>query len=454
MFSCVGIAYRLDLTLVPCCRRYYLFPSLFPLSLPLYRSSSHHRFLALKEEVRIQIRVQLGRINSIRSNCSIKKIKISKIYYSTIGYPNRPIPTCLMIMALPLRVRNLPLSTASNTIRSLYRQSATQTLFALTLALRIPPHATPSHTQWCQKRLLHSTRHVQRPPSASATTTGIETTPSSSSTRTLPTSRPPPLSLLPLPTLLRSYILTLIASSRFLLPPSLSLLRLIAHSPPTSLILNPNRNPLLAWLLRKTFYAQYCAGETPRQVNETVRALKDVGFAGVMLAAAREIVIPRGLNVEDLKREGSRTEREDVEAWEIASLESLEMVEKGDFVALKLVFLLLSSPFPHPFPFPFTFPPLVLPLQPHPHSPDSIPPSPPPTTQPSPYQAPHSLTHSHPPLTPQIQRRRCLRNVHTKPIPPTHTSTFRRHNPDLRPCIPKGRSASLRRRTTCRASWD
>ena len=146
-----------------------------------------------------------------------------------------------------------------------------------------------------------------------------------------------PLSLLPFPTLLRSYALTALSSYPLLLTPSLRFLSFIAHSP--SAILNPDRNFLLHWILKKTFYVQFCAGETPREVQRTVRGLKSMGYKGVILACGKEIVLDKGEKVETspavaAPAESVETEK-DVQAWKEGTLKTVEMAEAGDFIGLK-----------------------------------------------------------------------------------------------------------------------
>ncbi|EEY23815.1 proline oxidase [Verticillium alfalfae VaMs.102] len=98
-----------------------------------------------------------------------------------------------------------------------------------------------------------------------------------------------PLSLLPLHMILRSLLTTTISSSRWLLPPSLAIASALAHA--THPLLSPDRNPLLRVLVKHTFYAQFCAGESPAEVRRTVSRLKGLGFSGVILGYAREVVM-------------------------------------------------------------------------------------------------------------------------------------------------------------------
>lgn len=146
----------------------------------------------------------------------------------------------------------------------------------------------------------------------------------------------PPLAVLPLKMVLRSLIISTISSSQLLLPPSLSIMSLLAssHNP----ILNPDKNPLLRFFIKRTFYAQFCAGVSYGEVERTIDGLKDLGFSGVILGYAREIV----LNDEQLASltscDGPNVEecvRTEIKPWEEGTIETVNLAKPGDFVALK-----------------------------------------------------------------------------------------------------------------------
>ena len=155
-------------------------------------------------------------------------------------------------------------------------------------------------------------------------------------TPTLPSISQPsrPLSLLPLPILLRSYALTALSSYPLLLSLSLRLLSFVAHS--SSALLNPDRNPLLHYLFKKTFYAQYCAGETKTEVQKTVKGLKSMGYKGVILAYGKEIVLEKGEKVDVSSNQlADSTADKDVQDWKEGTINTVEMVEEGDMIGLK-----------------------------------------------------------------------------------------------------------------------
>ena len=153
-----------------------------------------------------------------------------------------------------------------------------------------------------------------------------------------PIKYPPPLSILPLSTLLRSYVITTLSSSPLLFPPLMRVVTAIAHS--SSPILNPDRNPILHWILKKTFYSQYCAGESPKEVRRTIEGLKQIGYMGAILAFAKEVVMNEG-DVKGKIGEGqgatsaTEDECEEIRAWKDGTLETLRLAGTGDYVALK-----------------------------------------------------------------------------------------------------------------------
>ena len=145
------------------------------------------------------------------------------------------------------------------------------------------------------------------------------------------------MSCLPLSALLRSYLITSISSVPFLLRPSLSILSFLAHA--KSPLLNPDTSPLLRLALKTTFYAQFCAGETPAEVRNTIAGLKHTGFKGVILGHAREVVLTKadaeGLDAAKDCEEQERCNAEEIGRWRENTIATIDLSQKGDFVALK-----------------------------------------------------------------------------------------------------------------------
>ncbi|KAK3392859.1 FAD-linked oxidoreductase-like protein [Podospora didyma] len=148
---------------------------------------------------------------------------------------------------------------------------------------------------------------------------------------------PAPLAVLPLTNVIRSLATTTISSSPFLLAPSLAVMSILAHT--TNPVLNPDKNPLLRYFLKKTFYAQFCAGEKPAEVRQTIESLKKIGFSGVILGYAKEVVLTDAQS-KDLASSGSGAAaqecvRTEVNPWAAGTVETVLLASPGDFVALK-----------------------------------------------------------------------------------------------------------------------
>lgn len=143
------------------------------------------------------------------------------------------------------------------------------------------------------------------------------------------------MSCLPLSTLIRSYLITSISSIPILLRPSLTIMTFLANS--KSRLLNPDANPLLKLMLKRTFYVQFCAGETPAEVRQTIDGLKTMGYKGVILGHAREVVLSKDEHAQldesvDRQHELNLGEITD---WKNNTLSTIELAQKEDFVALK-----------------------------------------------------------------------------------------------------------------------
>lgn len=79
-----------------------------------------------------------------------------------------------------------------------------------------------------------------------------------------------------------------------------------------------------------------------REVTSTIQQIKDMGFRGVILTYAREVVVDassEGPNDGQQKsgklKSSESAEDQDIEAWRQGVLETVSMVGEGDFLALK-----------------------------------------------------------------------------------------------------------------------
>jgi len=96
-------------------------------------------------------------------------------------------------------------------------------------------------------------------------------------------------------------------------------------------LLQPSSNPVLHALLKHTFYAQFCAGESTADVQRTLATIKDVGYGGVILEFALEVLDSAAPTA---AIPAAQTARE-VGAWRAGVLASVAATRAGDYVGLK-----------------------------------------------------------------------------------------------------------------------
>jgi proline dehydrogenase len=194
------------------------------------------------------------------------------------------------------------------------------------------------------KANIHTMSALSNP--SSTTVSATTSSPSSSPTQRIeaslspPIPSLPPLSLMPTSLLLRSYFMTRILSSPRLLKATMPSLSYIAESP--YLVLNPDRNPILHFALRKLIYDHFNAGENEREVKQTVRQMKKLGFKGVILGYAKEVNVSSGARGLDAVGTASEDLNEiAVREWKEGTLKTLSLIGEGDFLAVK--YFLLSK---------------------------------------------------------------------------------------------------------------
>lgn len=118
--------------------------------------------------------------------------------------------------------------------------------------------------------------------------------------------------------------------------------------PNRGFLLNVDRNPILHGILKKTFYEQFCAGENGAETKATIKQLKDMGFRGVIMTYAKETVFDhstkteQGLGVAVLEKQQNGeavdpalTRCANIEAWRKGTIETVEQLEDGDYLAVK-----------------------------------------------------------------------------------------------------------------------
>lgn len=138
-----------------------------------------------------------------------------------------------------------------------------------------------------------------------------------------------PLSILPIENVVRSYLVTSVFASPVLTKICFTLLSRMVQA--KSSLTSIEKNPILAWILKKTFYAQFCAGEKPLEVKQTVDELRRLGYNGVVLEYALE-VLKDGKG--DVTADCAVTKAE-IENWRKGMMQTVKLASSGDFVALK-----------------------------------------------------------------------------------------------------------------------
>jgi proline dehydrogenase len=95
--------------------------------------------------------------------------------------------------------------------------------------------------------------------------------------------------------------------------------------------LDPDRNPVLNKILRATLYDHFCGGWERDQILNCIKSVKNVGYAGVILNYAREIV------AHDLAASSSTVDisAQQIQQWHEGNLQTLSMLGPGDYVGIK-----------------------------------------------------------------------------------------------------------------------
>ncbi|KAJ5256658.1 hypothetical protein N7478_012762 [Penicillium angulare] len=123
----------------------------------------------------------------------------------------------------------------------------------------------------------------------------------------------------------------------------------VLSKPNRGFLLNVDRNPIIHGILKKTFYEQFCAGETDAETRKTIQELKDMGFRGVIMTYAKETVFDHKTNTEQgLGIAALEAEKNDdalipavarcanIEAWRKGTVETVDQLNNGDYLAVKL----------------------------------------------------------------------------------------------------------------------
>lgn len=134
---------------------------------------------------------------------------------------------------------------------------------------------------------------------------------------------------LPTSNLVRNLILGAWFSSPLLFKPGLSIMRAVANS--RSALLNPDKNPLVAAVVKPLIYNHFCAGSNKREIDKTKAEAKGIGFSGIILCYGKET----GAADIDAATAGNEKMIAEVNQWRDGNLETLDMVGDGDWLGMK-----------------------------------------------------------------------------------------------------------------------
>ncbi|KAL3417229.1 proline oxidase [Phlyctema vagabunda] len=145
----------------------------------------------------------------------------------------------------------------------------------------------------------------------------------------------PPLSIMPNSLLLRSYFVTSVLASPRILRICLPVMMRIANS--QSRLLNPDRNPVLHFFVRKLMYEHFAAGENGSEVKKTITSMKQMGFRGVILGYAKEVSVTEDLALQMVSTTSEKSDPTDpiIQAYFQGTIKTLSLVGAGDFLAIK-----------------------------------------------------------------------------------------------------------------------
>ncbi|KAF1943153.1 pyrroline-5-carboxylate reductase [Clathrospora elynae] len=135
--------------------------------------------------------------------------------------------------------------------------------------------------------------------------------------------------------LLRSLFIATVSSNKFLLIPSLHLLSFFSK-PNRGFLFNVDRNPVLKAILKRTLYNQFCAGETEQETRACVKQLKDLGFKGVILTYAKEMVFDHKADATNHHTSEKSVDSKavvaddiDIEAWRAGTLRTVDLISEA-----------------------------------------------------------------------------------------------------------------------------
>ncbi|KAF2152901.1 FAD-linked oxidoreductase [Myriangium duriaei CBS 260.36] len=132
--------------------------------------------------------------------------------------------------------------------------------------------------------------------------------------------------------ILRAILLGSCFTSPVLSRPALGVMRWMAHS--NSVLLNPDRNPILNAIVKPLIYDQFCAGTHLEGIRKTTARIKGMGYTGVILCYGKEAQV-LGSNIHATGEKDANMEA-GIEHFKLGNLKTLDMAESGDWLGIKM----------------------------------------------------------------------------------------------------------------------
>jgi proline dehydrogenase len=104
-------------------------------------------------------------------------------------------------------------------------------------------------------------------------------------------------------------------------------------------LLSPDYNPLLRVMIKPFVYDQFCAGSHKPEIQKTIQQISDMGFDGVIMQYAKEFA-PGEQHESPSSAEGDP----ELEHWVKGNLETLDMIESGNWLGIKWVSRTMLGP--------------------------------------------------------------------------------------------------------------
>lgn len=103
--------------------------------------------------------------------------------------------------------------------------------------------------------------------------------------------------------------------------------------------MNCDRNPVLHIIMKKAIYDHFAAGECKKEVRKTVATMKQMGFKGIILGHAKDVMVDHNAQNKSAAFKDGVGDVFDpaVEKWKEGQLETVKMLTGDDILAVKSV---------------------------------------------------------------------------------------------------------------------